>query len=172
MTERKKRIICGIIVLILAAAWLFYAFPRTPEQMVKRVSFDECTRIILSATENPTDAARDEVNYSLALEKGDAGFDELISAVRRQSFSRKALGALSKNATKSHPISAGDYRWSAIFVCGDSVFRLDDFFGDLSMSADPGDMFAKLRTANSGAFTAELFEMIKQNSKTTTENYF
>ena len=172
MTKHKKRIICGIILLVLAAAWIFYVFPRTPEQMVKGIGFDECTRITLRATEYPTAHARDGVDYSLVLEKGDSGFDELIAAVRGQSFSRKALGTLSKSATKSHPISAGDSCWSAIFVCGESVFKLNDFFGDMSMSADPGDIFAKLRTDNSGAFTAEVFEMIKKNLKTTTEKHF
>ena len=172
MKKSQKRLICLVLVLALAAAWAVYAFPRTPEQMVKGLDFDECTRITLNATEYPTAKARDGLSCSLVLEKGDAGFDKLLSAVRAQKFSRKALGVLSKNATKTHPISAGDAGWTAMFVCGESVFRLEDFFGDMSMTADPGDLFAKLRTGDRETFSAEVLEMIKQNPKTTEEKHF
>lgn len=173
MTKKRfSRIVCVALVLALAAAWAIYAAPRRAEQIVRDLDFDECTRITLEATEYPTDHADDSVYYSLVLEKGDEDFDALVRAISGQKFSRKALGVLSKHATKIHSIRAGDSRWSAHCVCGERVFRIEDYFGDMSMRADPGDIFAKLRPTDKAAFSAEVFAIIKQNPGTTVKKDF
>ena len=167
MTKRKKRIICGIVILVLAAAWLFYAFPRTPEQMVPGLDFSACDRLTLDATEFPDGKAQNQVNYSLVLTPGDEGFDEILSSLRTRKFSRSPFGWLSKNATKIHRNAAGDIRWSVHCPCGDMMFRLNNFFGSVSMTADPGDRYAKLRPAEKADWLNSVFLLIRDNPDAT-----
>ena len=165
MKYQKKQSYLFAAILILAAFWMLYTFPFPPEQLVRDLDLSSCERLTLEATEYPDDP-RHEISYSLVLTPGDEGFDEIISALRGMKFHRSLLSFLSKNATQSHPISAGDACWSVHCLCGDTVFRLENFFGEASMRSDPGDKYAKLRPAGSADWQNSILTLIKENPKT------
>ena len=167
MTKRKKRIICGIVILVLAAAWIFYAFPRTPEQMAPGLDLSACDRLTLDATEYPDGKASGQTNYSLVLTPGDEGFDEILSSLRTRKFSRSPFGRLARNGTLIHRNVADDIRWSVHCPCGDMMFRLNNFFGSVSMTADPGDRYAKLRPAEKADWLNSVFLLIRDNPDAT-----
>lgn len=166
MKKNGKLLVLGAVLLILAAAWIFYAFPRTPEQMVPGLDLSACDRLTLESTWYPDDRADHQIRCSLVLTPGDEGFDEILNTLRTHEFSRSPFGWLSRNATKTHPISAGDIRWSIHCPCGDALFCLDNFFGDMSMTADPGDRYAKLHTRDGENWRSSIYDMISQNPNT------
>lgn len=136
---KRKRIIVAAVVLVLAAAWLWYTRPMSLEKLCPGIDLSECTEI--KGSYSPPNS--NSVSFSLTPE--DAGFESLLEQFRDRTFSRTVRGLLLAGRTKTHiGWSPEDTEWY-VSLCFDTVtlpdgeeirgdlVRFDNFYGSVNL---------------------------------------
>ena len=95
-TKRVGFIIAAAVVLVLAAAWLWYTRPMTLEQICPGVGLSRCTEI------KGTYRLQGSDPVSVCLTPEDPEFDALLAQLQDRGFRRSVWGLLSSGAVKTH----------------------------------------------------------------------
>ena len=128
-SKRGKIIFTGVIILAIVIAAFVYKQPVEIEDMYKNWDFDECTSIDFYAKYGTDGKYYNSGDFGVSgftLEKGDEGFDEIISLFENKKVVR------SFKRTKSVNINYGQtvIDWGIAFNAKAERFELTDYEGE------------------------------------------
>ena len=128
-SKRGKIIFTGVIILVLVIAAFVYKQPVEIEDMYKDWDFDECTSIDFYAKYGTDGKYYNSGDFGVSgftLEKGDKGFDEIISLFENKKVVR------SFKRTKNVNINYGQMgvEWGIVFNAKGERFELTDYEGE------------------------------------------
>lgn len=110
-TKRKRFIIAAVVVvLVMAAAWLWYTRPMTLERLCSGIDLSQCTEIRGSYSP-PNSFDRHSVN----LTPEDEGFASLLAQFQDRTFRRSVRGLLSDGSATHIGWSEKDTNWNIAF---------------------------------------------------------
>lgn len=140
------RIVLVVLVLVLAAAGLWYTRPMTLEQLRPGIDLSACTEIRVSYFQSTEERRTSEADDELTLTPESPAFPDLLAQFQGRTF-RRSLLSLLPQGSRTHMVSPGDFRWEVCFrfenaplpgggtVSGD-ILHCRNFFGRLDISAD------------------------------------
>lgn len=139
-TKRIGFIIAAAVVLVLAAAWLWYTRPMTLGQFCPGVDLSRCTEI------RGTYRLQGSDPVSVSLTPEDPEFDALLAQLRDRGFRRSVWGLLSSGAVKTHAgYSEKDTCWDVQLIFDEpvtlangeassgSLIWFDNFYGSVDL---------------------------------------
>ena len=109
-TKRKRLVIAAAVVLVLAAAWLWYTRPMALERLCPGIDLSQCTEI-RGGYSPPNSFDRHSVN----LTPEDEGFASLLAQFQDRTFCRSVLGLLSDGSATHIGWSEKDTNWNIAF---------------------------------------------------------
>ena len=127
-TKRRRLITAAAVILVLAAAWLWYTRPMTLERLCPGVDLSQCTEIRASCS--PPNSS---YKLSLSLTPEDEDFDAVLAQFRGRSFRRSLRGLFSDGSYNHTGWSPGDTNWD-VHLCFDGGVTLpngEEIRGDL-----------------------------------------
>ncbi len=138
MKKWLKIVLAAAVLLGIAIFVLVYTRPLTIQQRYPTLDLSHCTGIHGYYNDGTGDW-----NAQYTIRPGDPHFEQAVGLVRSAVF-RTRLRNLFPSGTKTHPYSAGDFRWYAILRFEDAPFpdgttgggdllEIDNFYGDLTM---------------------------------------
>ncbi len=129
-SKRGKIIFTGVIILVLAIAAFVYKQPVEIEDMYKNWDFDECTKIRIIAMHDADGdfyKTGDLDDYYYSLEKGDEGFDEMITLFDGREFIRSFKRAKANVGGTAYAYV--DFQWDVAFFGEGKLLCIDNFVG-------------------------------------------
>ena len=138
-TKRKHLVIAAAVVLVMAAAWLWYTRPIAFERLCPGIDLSQCTKIDGSCSP-PNSFERLIVN----LTPEDEAFTSLLAQLQDRTFRRSVRGLLSGGGGTHIGWSEKDTNWdihlyfdSVILPNGEeisgAVIWLSNFFGSVEL---------------------------------------
>ena len=153
-TKRKGLIIAAAVVLLLAAAWLWYTRPMALERLCPGVDLSRCTEI------RGTYRLQGSDPVSVSLTPENPGFGALLAQLRDRGFRRSVWGLLSSGAVKTHAgYAPEDTCWEVQLVFDEpvtlpggstvsgSLIHIDNFYGSVDLCC-LGETWSKVSTAD------------------------
>ena len=141
MHNRKKlsRIVCFLILLVLATDALWYVWPRTAEELFPEFRWEDVAQVGGSydycvADEKPANAPDHYTGTVEAVDLSTPEGQEILSLLQRVKY-RRTLGNLLPSGTRYYgPLRPGDFQTEVVFSTTDATLTVEYWWDEIQIS--------------------------------------